>query len=92
MRTALGRDERIGFSAGYNRETKCNRRIRRDRVRCKMSWIVGDLYYEGRGQIWITYQSDPPAWNFSYRVKSRNAYCESVDGSPEDCTKVIRVH
>lgn len=90
MREALGRRDGLAFIAGYNRDVRCNKRLARDRVRCRMSWIVGDSYFSGVGSIWITYPSSGPYWNFSYRIKSRNAYCESTGGSRCKRTYVAR--
>jgi hypothetical protein len=52
-------------------------------LKCRMSWIVGDLSFSGRGMIWITYPENRPFWNFSYRVVRFNEYC-AVIGGP-DC-------
>jgi hypothetical protein len=89
MRTALSRDSRLGFSAGYSRRVRCNKRVSRIRLRCKISWIVGDLSMHGSGMIWITFQGGEPHWNYAYRVVRFNEYCAATGGS--DCSDVIRV-
>lgn len=86
MRDALSRRRAFAFSAGGARRVKCNVRVSRDRLKCRMSWFVGDLVFWGRGTIWITYPQGEAYWNFSYRVVRFNEYCAVVGGT--DCTKV----
>lgn len=87
MRKALTRDSRLSFEAAYRRRVTCNKRLSRARRRCKMSWIVGDLYFDGRGTIWLTSERGQLYWNFAYRMQRRNAYCEATGGT--NCTDVI---
>ncbi|MFY9587234.1 MAG: hypothetical protein WAT66_07260 [Actinomycetota bacterium] len=86
MLNALGRRPAFAFSAAGGRKVRCNHRVAQDRVKCRMSWYVGDLVFWGRGMIWITYPQHKPYWNFSYRIVRFNEYCAVVGGA--DCTKV----
>jgi hypothetical protein len=85
MRNALSRRPAFAFSAAGGRKIRCNHRVARDRVKCRMSWFVGDLVYWGRGVIWVTYPRHEPYWNFSYRITRFNEYCAVVGG--DNCTK-----
>lgn len=81
MRTALNR--RFGsYGAGYARRVKCNKRISRNRVRCGMSWIVGDIAFFGKGQIWLTYPHHIAYWNYAWRITEFNEYCAIVEHGP----------
>lgn len=89
MRNALARRPGLSFEAGYARRVKCNKRISSIRVRCKMGWSVGDLSFEGRGLIWLTYERGGAHWNYAYRIRKRNHYCLATGGS--DCDEAIIV-
>jgi hypothetical protein len=89
MRNALFRHPGLAFEAGYARKVKCNQRVSRIRVRCKMSWYVGDLSFEGKGAIWLSFSGGVATWNYAYRVRRRNTYCQVTGGS--DCVDIIRV-
>lgn len=87
MRRALGRRPALLFAAGYARRVQCNSRVARDRVRCSMSWFVGDSAFGGRGAIWVTYEGGNRYWNFSYRITRFNEYCAVMEAP--DCTKTF---
>lgn len=89
MRDALARKPALAFEAGYARRVKCNERVSRIRVRCRMSWTYGDISVSGRGQIWLTYEGGDTYWNFAYRMQKRNHYCEATGGS--NCVETITV-
>lgn len=91
MENALSRREIFTFRKAPSKEVKCNRRLRRDRVRCRMRWDLGaDIHFHGHGAIWITYAGDIAEWNYSYRVKGVNEYCLRVGGSGCRKTWVVR--
>ena len=80
MQIALKR--RLGYSAGYNRKVRCNKRLTRVRVHCpRISWIAGDVSYKGRGTIWFTRLSKVVWWNYSYKIVMTNHYCLSTGKS-----------
>jgi len=89
MRTALSRDARVSNFNGYNRRVRCNNRLSRIRIRCKMSWVIGDTSYRGTGMIWLTFQEHRRHWNFAYRVARVNEYCLATGGTK--CTDVVVV-
>jgi hypothetical protein len=68
MRSALARRPALSFEAGYARKVKCNKRVSRSRVRCKMSWNFGDLEFSGKGLIWLTHSRGNTYWNYAYRI------------------------
>ena len=90
MRTALLRHPNLAFRAGYARRVKCNRRISDIRLKCKMSWIVGDSVFWGRGTIWLTFPEHRPFWNYSYRIKQLDEYCAIVE-ERDNCTRTYVV-
>jgi hypothetical protein len=89
METALLRHPSLNFGSAGGQVVKCNKRISDIRVRCRMSWFLGDLSYSGRGTIWITFPEGRPFWNYSYRVVRFNEYCAVLEGP--DCTKTYVV-
>jgi hypothetical protein len=89
MRDALGRKRALSFDGGYNRKVKCNKRVSRIRVRCKMSWIFGDVSVAGKGVIWFTYEGGQTYWNYAYRVRKTNHYCQATGGG--NCVETIIV-
>lgn len=89
MRDALSRRPTLVFEGAYARKVRCNKRVSRTRVRCKMSWNYGDLSFSGKGQIWLTEKRGNTYWNYAYRVRKTNHYCEATGGS--DCVETIRV-
>jgi hypothetical protein len=88
MRNALLRRPVLSFQAGYARHVSCNKRLAPDRLKCRMSWIVGDLSFSGHGSIWITYPEGKNVWNFAYRIVRLNEYCAAVIEG-DDCTKTV---
>jgi hypothetical protein len=87
MRTVLAREPDFSFRHSYARKVACDKRISRVRVRCRMSWIFGDVEYSGRGLIWHVRSGGGTHWAYAYRVRKRNAYCQATGGS--DCVEVI---
>ena len=81
MRTALNR-RFDSYAAGYARRVKCNKRVSFNRVRCEMSWIVGDIVFFGKGQIWLTYPRHIAYWNYAWRITEFNEYCAIVEHGP----------
>jgi len=91
MRRALGRRPALSFDAAYGRRIRCGRRNGERRRRCTMSWIVGDLFFSGRGRVRLTVNRRGVRWHFSYRIVRFNEYC-AVVVEGDDCTKVLRAH
>jgi hypothetical protein len=91
MEDALSRREVFTFEKAPSKQVSCNRRLQRDRVRCRMRWSLGaDIHFHGHGTIWITYERGVQEWNYSYRVKGVNEYCLRVGGSGCRKTWVVR--
>jgi hypothetical protein len=89
MRDALARKRALSFDGGYNRKVKCNKRVSRIRVRCRMSWNFGDISVAGKGVIWFTYEGGQTYWNYAYRVRKTNHYCQATGGG--NCVETIVV-
>lgn len=89
MEEALSRKPALNFGVADGVNVRCNKRISDIRVRCRMSWFVGDLSYSGKGTIWITFPGGRPFWNYSYRIERFNEYCAVLEAP--DCTKTYVV-
>lgn len=90
MRTALRREYGNGFRHGYAKRVKCRKRVRRTAIRCtRISWVIGDMEFVGKGTIWIDRRL---WWNYSFRIREINGYCLAIGGSWKQCTslKVVR--
>ncbi len=86
MRSVLSR---FSYEARAGGSIKCNRRVSATRVGCKMSWVIGDTGYVGRGQIWLTFPHHEKRAHFSYRLTRVDEYCVFVTHEG-DCTKKLR--
>ncbi|HEY6731968.1 MAG TPA: hypothetical protein VI039_13210 [Solirubrobacterales bacterium] len=87
MRTALAREPDLAFRGSYARKVSCDKRVSRSRVRCKMSWIYGDVEFSGKGVIWLLRSGGGIDWAYAYTVRKRNAYCQATGGT--HCVEVI---
>jgi hypothetical protein len=85
MRRSLARRPTLSFADAYARKVSCEKRLSGIRLRCRMSWIYGDTYFEGRGAVWLRPRGN--GVGLSYRVRKRNAYCEATEGS--NCVEAI---
>ncbi len=89
MRDALAQRFGGSWTAGYARRVHCFKRVARGRVRCTMSWILGDTSFFGRGVIWLSYEGGATSWNYSYRIAQLNEYCAYVLHRPrKQCTRI----
>lgn len=84
MRSILNR--RFSYEARAGGSIKCSRRISDTRRACKMSWVIGDSGFIGRGQIWLTLRRHEKQAHFSYRLTLVDEYCLFVTHEG-DCTK-----
>jgi hypothetical protein len=75
---ALKRRFDAAWTAGYAKRLNCHR-SNRTRLSCRVAWVVGDLSFSGRANIWYAHdQKDRTAWFYSWRIKRVNEYCSSV--------------
>lgn len=80
-RGRLGRE----WDAGYNHRVNRCKRLSRLRVRCNLSWVVGDLEFSGRAAVVRRAgANDRVRWT----VKMLDAYCDDTSG--RRCTKTFR--
>lgn len=86
MRSVLSR---FSYESRAGGSLKCNRRLSATRVSCKMSWVLGDTGYVGRGQIWLTFPHHEKQAHFSYRLTRVDEYCVFVTHEG-NCTKKLR--
>lgn len=79
MRTVLSWRPRTGWEAGYDRRVTCRKRSGRLKLRCSLSWIMGDIYVTGHGKVrWFPSRRKA---SISATLTYRNAYCQSTGGS-----------
>jgi hypothetical protein len=91
MRKDLLRRPVLAFSAGYGRRVRCTKRVSRIRLRCRMSWVVGDSVLWGRGMIWLVFRGDRTGWNSAYRITRLDEYCAYV-AKGGHCTRTYVAH
>jgi hypothetical protein len=90
-RRALARKFKNSYRYGYGkRVTDCSR-WSRTRIRCdRVSWVIGDVSFNGRISIWYSLdETGQPIWNYSYTIKRVNEYCKVTHG--RHCTKTFRI-
>lgn len=83
---ALISDE-LGWEAGYLRRIRCGR-LSRLRVRCRVSWTVGDVSY--KGFVWIrrSFKADDYSDRARYRIRLTNHYC--LANGDRHCHRLLR--
>lgn len=84
--TALGRRFRREFRGRQWWTARCRRRTSRVVVRCRVSWASGNVFYWGRTRIWYSRDGDDVAWNYGWRIKRRDEYCQFATRR-RDCTR-----
>lgn len=89
-RRAAGLKFKQQYHASYARRFRCAR-LSRIKARCRASWILGDLGYTGRIQVWYKKQGERVAWWYSLKIYRLDEYCAIV--TPErKCLKTYVVH
>ena len=81
--------QRFSYDHRAGGSISCRRRLSQTRIACRMSWVIGDAGYFGRGQIWLTFRRHEKQVHFSYRLTNVDEYC--LDVTPEqDCIRERR--
>jgi hypothetical protein len=89
FRVALAREFKNAYRHSYAKRIAGCTRLSRLRIRCGVSWVIGDLNYRGKGMIWLTREDDDStAWNYAWTIRRVNEYCRSTGG--RRCTKTYR--
>lgn len=84
MGLAMKQEFGASFRYASFKNIKCKARIRSSRIKCRtIAWSIGDVYYEGKGTIWLVRKSDYTVPHFSYKIDRINGYCQDTGGS--DC-------
>lgn len=93
MRMALHRRFGNFWDLAHARRVHCPKRVARGRVRCKISWVVSDFEFFGKGAIWVTYdRRGIPYWNYRYQITRFDEYCAFVlHYSRQRCVRVFVV-
>lgn len=75
----------------YGEPIKCHR-IGYAKSKCKMSWVVGDVGFTGKGSIWVHGTEGGARWYYRFTIYRVNEYCASVEhGSYDECVERIHV-
>ena len=72
------------FKYGYAKKVHDCKRISRVRMRCKISWVIGDFYFTGKITVWFRNQY----YLYDYRIKRYDEYCMATGG--HNCVKGYR--
>lgn len=81
--------QRFSYDHRAGGSISCRERLSQTRIACRMSWVIGDAGFFGRGQIWLTFRRHEKQAHFSYRLTNVDEYC--LDVTPEqDCTRKRR--
>jgi hypothetical protein len=89
MRQTLSRRFGGSYRAGYAKKLAGCMKPTYRRVRCNVSWVVGDLSFKGKIWIWFSRDGERIAWNYGYTIKRTNHYC--LDQGKRKCFKTFRV-
>ena len=90
IRQVLRERFRRNYRAGYGKRIWGCGRASSVRVRCRTSWVVGDLSWTGRVTIWNSREGEEVFWNHAYVIKRTDEYCKAVR-KRRNCSKVYRV-
>ena len=84
------------FGSVYNQgeadRIRCNKRIGRNVVRCKPSWILGDLAFFGRLYVSHQIRSGKLKAIVDGKIKRLNEFCAVQGGTRDECLDKYRVH
>jgi len=83
---AMAHEFGASFKHGYAKKVSDCRRISRLRMRCSISWGIGDLYFKGKVSVWFRNRY----YLYRYRIKRIDEYCKYTGG--HNCVKTIRGH
>jgi hypothetical protein len=91
LREALSQRFGGSYRAAYGKRiSDCSRRSR-TRIRCRPSWVVGDLVFYGTASIWLTRdEAGYVDWNYGWTIRRLDEYCAEVTHS-KNCVKTYRV-
>lgn len=77
--------EYFGYANG--KLVRCNKRVSRVRIRCKVKWWIGDASAKGWVTVWYRWKHDDVWWFSHGRVKILDTYCLGVlDKTKSQCT------
>ena len=83
IKKAMKHEFGSAFKYGNGKRIRDCKRLSRIRMRCTVSWGIGDSGYSGKVAIWYR----GPYYLYRYRLKVVNEYCIDTGGS--NCTDVV---
>ena len=72
------------WQSGQGKNIRDCKRMSRVRMRCRVTWGVGDIGYDGRVTVWFRNQY----YLYRYQLKKTDYYC--IDSGGSDCVDVVR--
>ncbi len=77
------------FSYYNGKVIRCNKRVSRVRLRCKVKWWVGDSSAKGKVTVWYRWKRGDVWWFTRGRVKLLDEYCfYALDKPKSQCTDI----
>jgi hypothetical protein len=75
------------FSYYNGKVIRCNKRVSRVRLRCKVKWWVGDSSAKGKVTVWYRWKRGDVWWYSRGKVKLLDTYC-ALDKPKSQCTDI----
>jgi len=91
LHEALAKNGELGFDIGQDRKVNCDQPLSSARIRCAVSWYLGDTGYAGSALVWTSNQTGFPLIRYSYKIRRTDYYCLNVLPEGSDCVDVIQV-
>jgi hypothetical protein len=90
LRQALAQRFSDAYRYGLDEQLSCSRRSR-TRMRCHVTWVIGDASYSGKASIWLNRdKAGYIAWNYGWTIRRLDEYCAEVSHG-KNCVKTYRV-
>lgn len=86
VKKAMAHEFGASFRHGYAKKIHDCRRISRLRMRCSVSWAIGDVSFKGKVSVWFRNRY----YLYRYRLKRTDTYCKATGG--HNCVKTVRGH
>lgn len=75
------------FSYYNDKVVRCNKRVSRVRLRCKVKWWIGDSSAKGKVTVWYRWHRGDVWWYTRGKVKQLDEYCfYALDKPKSQCT------
>jgi hypothetical protein len=75
------------YPNAYGKKVRCNKRVSRVRLRCKVKFVIGDTYVHGHVTAYYRFHRGDVWWFTKGRVKVVDEYCIYGQDKPRsECT------